>query len=131
MVSVIRVLWAAFGLLQFALAAAVAAESPGLAAVFLLAGLSLLFAVIRTSGVALAIGIVFAFAGPLVVGLSGIEPFELIHHVVRGAIIALLAVGWLRWVRPASRKPVRKPASAPAAAPARRRTVSARPARID
>lgn len=98
----IRILWASFGLLQFLLAAAVAGPAPWLAALFALGGVSLLVAVARRSGPALAVGVACSLIGPLAVGLTGIEAFAWAHHAVRLAIVGLMVLAWLRWVRPAS-----------------------------
>lgn len=93
------VLWTLFGVLQFVLAITVLGANPLIAALFAVAGLALLFGLFRRLDAAFLGGVLAALAAPVAVGLTGIEQFEWIHHVVRWTLVALMLVLWARFWR--------------------------------
>lgn len=95
------VLWTLFGLLQFVLAAGLFGTNPLIAAVFAIAGAAMLFGLYRRVDAVFLLGVLAALAGPVAVGLTGIEPFELIHHAVRWTVVALMLALWARFWRAA------------------------------
>lgn len=82
MALAIRILWGLIGLTRFFLAVASLA-APAIAALFALSGVLLVAAALRRSTVALLMGVAFAIGGPLAVGLTGLEAFDIRHHLVR------------------------------------------------
>lgn len=90
-----------FGLLQFLLAAQVLPANPLIAVVFALAGVGILVGLFLRRALILITGLALAIAGPLAVGLTGIEPFDIMHHIVRVILVAamvtlLFVTGWQR-----------------------------------
>lgn len=83
-----------YGLLQFGLAVATFSRALPPALFFLASGICLLLGLIMRNSVAVVIGLVLSMVGPLIIGLSGLEPFELIHHVVRAAVVTVIALIW-------------------------------------
>lgn len=100
--------WALFGLMQFQLSAFVFARHAAPGVVFLLAGIGILVGLFWNSTPLFLGGVICSLAGPLAVGLLGIEPFEWVHHLVRLAVVAVLILLWVRWWR----RPVAPRASA-------------------
>lgn len=90
-------LWTLFGALQFVLATTVLGANPLIAALFAVAGVALLFGLFRRLDAAFLGGVLAALAAP--VGLTGIEQFARIHHVVRWALVAVMLVLWARFWR--------------------------------
>lgn len=85
---------AAFAALQLALAVAVAPKAWWIAALFAAAAAVLLLGLIRRDRAVLIGGITLAVGAPLAVGLSGVEPFDIRHHLVRLAVVAVMLFSW-------------------------------------
>ncbi|MCC2594440.1 hypothetical protein LKO27_13605 [Tessaracoccus sp. OS52] len=92
---VLRVLFAAGAVLQVVLAIAVVSRSWWIALLFLAAAALLGRGALRGCRRNLKLGSALALIVPLLVGLTGVEPFELAHHVVRLGVVSGMLVTWL------------------------------------
>ena len=104
----VRTLYAAAALLQVVLAVAVFTRAWGIALIFL--GAAALFArgAVRGCSRNFLVGSILALAAPLLIGLTGIEPFEILHHLLRLAVLGGMLVTWHL---------IKRSASAPSPAP--------------
>lgn len=85
---------AIFGLLQFALAGVTFPRDLLIGAVFAVAGLLIIVGIALRRVLVVVLGAIAAIAGPLATGLTGLEPFELIHHVVRVLLLGVVLTLW-------------------------------------
>jgi len=83
-----------YGLLQLGLAFATFSRSLPPSLLFLASAVCLLLGLIKSNSILIVIGLVVSLTGPLKIGLSGLEPFELIHHVVRAVVVIAIALVW-------------------------------------
>lgn len=90
--------WVIAGILNAVLAVAIVARSWPAAALFAVAAVALVAGSLLGWPWLVVLGALAALAGPLVVGLTGVEPLALVHHLVRGGVLAAMLVAWL-WTR--------------------------------
>ncbi|MGL5405774.1 MAG: hypothetical protein ACRDAX_03145 [Propionibacteriaceae bacterium] len=88
-----------YGALQLLLGVTMFSRHIPIALVFLAAGLLVIAGALTSHTVIVFLGLVCSIAAPLWVGLAGVEPFEIIHHVVRIAVVTALATFWFIAVR--------------------------------
>lgn len=92
--GIVRTLYAAAALIQLLLAAAVLAQAWWISLIFL--GAAALFGrgALRGCSRNFLVGTVLALVAPLLVGLTGLEPFDARHHLLRLAVLGGMLVSW-------------------------------------
>ncbi len=100
--TLLRVLYSLAAALQVVAAIAVATRAWWIAAVFLGAAALLGRGALRGCSRNLLAGSILAVAAPLLVGLTGIEEFQLVHHAVRITVLTGMLVAWHQTKRSAS-----------------------------
>ena len=102
--TLLRLLFAMAAGLQVVLAVAVFPRAWWISLIFLAAAALFGRGALRGCRRNLLLGTALAVIAPLAIGISGIEPFAITHHLVRVAVLGGMLVAWLI-TRPSATSP--------------------------